>query len=286
MPTLHEIEKAMSTLWMNRHARAWLFSDEELSDAPANVAQIDAQILKELDRKGASLYAGSINYEHHNMADCIFPYCAKIIGKDWDELVKDYYEAHPSRHYNFNKICLNFSRYLSEERQDILSKYPYLAELADYEWLELEKAEDEREVKNVQRVTINSLEQITQYYPIVNATLTMRHYEFPIPDIAEKLEKSKRVQKKFKAEACNVAIYRDTEAFNTRFMQLGKASSTIIETAQSKPTSYQELLKIGISLSSYSDPEKIVSEFLELIEELHDDNIFVGSRKIEGDEIE
>jgi hypothetical protein len=280
MPTLHEIEKAMSTLWMNRHARAWLFSDESIDEAPEEVAAIDPQILKEMDRKGASLYAGSINYEHHHMADVIFPYCAKIIGKDWDELVKDYYQAYPSSHYNFNKICINFSRYLSEQRPELLSKYPYLAELADYEWLELEKSEDEREVKNAERIEINSLEQITQYCPMVNPTLTMRHYEYPIPDIAEKLENSKRVQKKFKAEACNVAIYRDSETFNTRFMQLGTASSTIIETAQSKPSSYQELLKIGISLSSYSDPEKIVSEFLELIEELHTDNIFVGSKKI------
>lgn len=279
MPSLREIEKAMYTLWMNPEARQWLDSEDSSAESHKVVSALDKSIIAELDRNGASLYARSIAYEHQNMADQIFPYCAKAIGKDWEKVVWDYYKLHPGEHFNFNKICKEFSNYLTDHCQPLLKKYPYLAELADYEWLELEKAEDERKIELAEKIVFNGLDELNAYYPVLNQTLSVCHYLYPIPEIAKNFSDAKRPRKKFQERACNVAIYRDPETHSSRFMELGKAISQVVETAAQKPTLYVDLLKLAIALTPELDPKQAVVEFFDLVEDLHKDNIFVGSKR-------
>ncbi len=278
MPSLHEIERTMRLLWLDRDAQEWLNSDASLAEAPQVVAGLNPEILAEVNRAGAALYARSIRYEHQDMADCIFPFCAKAIGKDWDLIASNYYKLYPSSHFNFNKICAQFSEYLKVHCGDLVEKYPYLPELADYEYLELEKAEDERKIERSPYLEINSLAQITEFFPVVNQTLKLCRYNYPIAEIAANFEKAKRPRKKFKAKPTNIAIYRDPDSHRTRFMELGNAIASIVETAQQKPTIYQDLLKLTISLTPELDPGQAALEFLSLVEELHKDNIFVGSK--------
>lgn len=279
MPSLHEIEKTMSRLWLDSQARAWLCSETEEDTYPSELAALNQVVLSELDRRGASVYARSINYEYQDMADCIFPYCAKAVGESWNKLVSDYYKHYPSSHFDFNKICLHFSEYLTKHCSKLLEKYPYLAELANYEWLEHEKYEDSTKIERALSIQINGIEQITEYFPIVNQTLSVRHYQFPIVEIANNFGNRKRPRKKFAKSPCILAIYRDPDTHRTRFIQLGIASAAVIEMAQCQPSTYQDLLKLTLSLTPELSPAQAVVEFLTLLEELQNDNIFIGSNK-------
>ena len=278
MPTFQDIEKAMSVLWLDQESREWLLSDEPIEEAPDMVRKFDPTIIAQLDRKGASVYGRSIGYEHLGMANRIFPFCAKAVNKDWEELVADYYRAYPSKHFDFNKICLNFPKYLKEERLDFLAKFPWLAELAEYEWLELEKLEDPRDIKRGEKVSIDSLETMSAFVPLVNQTLTLCKFEYPIGEIASYIDECKSVRRKFAKSDCNMVIYRDPETDQARFIELGEASAAIVENADTSQ-SYLDLLKLTLSLTAESDPASITVEFLGLIEELQKDNIFVGSIK-------
>ncbi|MBX9688872.1 MAG: hypothetical protein K2X27_19340 [Candidatus Obscuribacterales bacterium] len=279
MPSLREIEKTLCTLWMNKEARDWLRSDSAKKKLPKVLSDVDPRLLEEVDRAGAIVYAGSINYEHHKMADRIFPYCAKILKDDWDDLVDAYYKRYPSSHFNFSKICNQFSRFLLEDCPQLLAKYPYLAELADYEWLELEKIEHEAKIVKEDSPPIDSLEKIIAYYPVLNPTLTLRYYRYPIAEIAEKLQNQKRPRKKYAESECIMAIYRDPKTHNARFMEIGNAVAALIAGAEKADCSYQDLLKITISKIPGLAPEEAVLKFLELVEELHQDNIFIASRQ-------
>lgn len=278
MPTFQEVERAMSTLWLDRESRDWLLSGDPITDAPDMVRKIDPSIIAQLDRKGASVYGRSIAYEHQNMADRIFPYCAKAVNNDWEELVGDYYKTFPSTHFDFNKICANFPTYLKEQRGDILAKFPWLAELALYEWLELEKLECAIDVLPGEEVSIDSLEKISVFAPVLNQTLTLCRFTYPIGEIASYIDECKRVRKKFAKSDCRMVIYRDPESDQARFIELGEASAAIVESAETSQ-SYLDLLKLTLSLTPESDPATITVEFLGLVEELQNDNIFVGSIK-------
>lgn len=278
MPSLNEIESFFCTLWMKPEARTWLLSGKDAESAPSGLKEISTEILSVIDRKGAGLYARSIEYEHKDTADRIFPYCAKLLGnRGWSRLISEYYDCHPSKHFDFNKICRDFPRYLNEKRLDLLQKYPYLSELADYEWLELEKAEEDTVLESAPYLQIKTVGDASLYYPVVNQTLCIRRYEFPVTEIAEKLAGKGRV-KKFSRRPSIVAVYRDPETFRSRFMELGEATASIIETAMRQPSLYIDLLKTGIRLTAGLDPQNAAIEFLELVEELQQDGIFLGSK--------
>ena len=277
--SLHELEKTMSQLWLNRQTRDWLRFEH--SEEPAELAQLNPEIVSKLDRKGAAVYARSLAYELQDMANCIFPYCAKAVGEDWDDIVADYYKHHPSEHFDFNQICVHFSSYLEQHCGELLKKMPYLAELADYEWLEQAKAEEGTRIERAPNIAITGLEQITEYFPVVNQTLCIRRYRYPVSEIAINFEERKRPKKKFAAKSCLMAIYRDADTHHPRFMLLGEASAAVIEAAQEKPTLYQELLKLTLSLTPELQPSEAVLQFLTLVDELHKDNLFVGSHKKE-----
>lgn len=281
MPSLHEIEKAMYTLWMDEHAREWLDEGAPASSRPASVKAIDPSILAELDARGAAVYARSINYEHQSMARRIFPYCARILGKKWEALVQDYYNHYPSSDFDFNKICKSFSKYLADSRPDLMKQFPYLAELADYEWLELEKLENKSKIIKAEKIDLNGLAQMQTYYPCVNPTLSVVHYKYPVADIVDKLKSSKKALRRFAEKPCTMAIYRDPDSDEARFIELAEASAAIVEQAMRQATVYQDLLKLTISLLPDTNPTSLALEFFELIEGLHTDNVFTGSKKRE-----
>lgn len=277
MPSLRDIEKTVGTVWLNREVRNWIMSGANKSKAPAIAEQLNSEVIAQLDRKGAALYGRLINFGHHDLIESIFPFCKKAIADDWDSIVEKYFHHYPSDHYNLNKICRHFSQFLSDHGGKLVEKYPYLPELADYEWLELEKLEDQTDIIRAEQVSICDLQMISKYAPVVNQTLILCKYDYPIAEIANNFESAKRPRKKFAPKKCNLCIYRDPDTHRVRFVELGEASAAIVETAAKQATVYQDLLRQTIDLTPELSPQTAALEFIELVEGLQTDNIFVGS---------
>lgn len=275
MPSLRDIEKTVGTIWIDRKARQWFLSGSLKKKAPECVEHLNADVLKEVDRKGAELYGRLINFGHYDLLCCIYPYCQKVLGKDWEYIAEKYFKEYPSDHYNLNRICRHFPEFISTCSEE-MAKYPYLAELADYEWLELAKVEDATPIERAESVSIDSLEKISIYSPIVNQTLVLRRYKYPILEMTSHFEEAKRIRKKFKEDACNVVIFRDP-THRVRFIELGNVAAAVVEKAQSEQSSYQDLLRLAIEMNPNRNPQDMVVQLLELIEELQTDTVFVGS---------
>lgn len=77
---------------------------------------------------------------YNNIDNCLsgnFPVLKAILGdSDWRALVKDFYAVHRCATPYFAEIAEEFLDYLRHER-DHPADYPFLAELAHYEWAEL-----------------------------------------------------------------------------------------------------------------------------------------------------
>lgn len=279
MPSLREIEKTVGTIWINREARDWFLKGRPKKGAPNSIEDLSSDVLDVLDPKGAELYGRLINFGHYDLLCSIFPYCHKVLGKSWDEVAEEYFLEYPSDHYNLNRICRHFSQFFANHAE-LLEKYPYLAELADYEWLELERAEDPALIERADDVSIDSLERIGSYSPVVNPTLVLRKYEFPILEMASHFENAKRIKRKFEKQNCNIIMYRDPAGNRVRIMELGKVASALVLQGQAAGSTYQDLLRSALELNPQGDPQALIVQFLELVEELQADNIFVGSRRI------
>ncbi|MBY0357727.1 MAG: DNA-binding domain-containing protein [Candidatus Obscuribacterales bacterium] len=281
MPSLREIEKTLTTLWTNGEARRWFLAGATLEQAPDSVAELSAEMLPELDKRGIELYGNLIGYGHHDVLESIYPHCAFLLAGEWQSVMEDYFLKCPPVHYNLNRICQPFSAYVTEYGGKYLKRYPFLAELADYEWIELEKMEDPREVKRVGGENISGLEQIVGCAPVINPTLILRRYEYPLLEIVEKLEEGQKLPAKIKKSATVIAVFREADSHGAEFMELGETVVKLLEKTLSEKVSYQDLLLQFLADNPQSSPETGIVEFLEIIEELQSSCLLVGSRQLD-----
>lgn len=271
-PSLHDIEKTLTALWMNRSLR-----EEFLAGATTS---FDPILVEQIDRNGVELYAGLLNYGHHDVLDSIYPLCAKLLGKSWFDAVERYLKEFPPTHFNLNRIGKNFPRFVREHMEQESKRYPFLYELADYEWLEMELLECRTQAPKSELESLETPEQFALFAPIVNPVLALKHYHYPLTSIAAKLEQPKSGAIKTRRKETNVIIYRDPHNHRCRFMSVGSTARAIIETAQRATTPYTELIALAVSSNPQSDPQATISEFLDLIERLQSAQLLLGNKRV------
>jgi len=271
--SLREIEKTMTLLFMNREAR-----EDFLAGSNKDVPDL---IADEIDKWGVELYADLLNYGHHDVMKSIFPLCAKLLGKKWDGIVDDYLHTCPPNHFNLNRTAKRFPKYVENSLDDERKRFPYLAELADYEWIEMELLELEldQDLPKSELGNLESPEHFTNYRPVVNPAMIMRHYQYPIIAIAERIEASKHKPTKVKPGESDVVVFRSPETNGCRFLSVGPVAAKIIETARDSRMTYAELISMAVSMNANDDPTRVVADFLELVEHLQTNQLFLGSTK-------
>ncbi len=76
-----------------------------------------------------------------------FPVLRKIMADAaWHALIRDYFHTHQARTPLFPKMPYEFLQYLESGRGALAGDFPFLYELAHYEWVELALAMDMRDI--------------------------------------------------------------------------------------------------------------------------------------------
>jgi hypothetical protein len=200
--------------------------------------------LKAFDSKGIDIYSRLIRIGRLDLMRSIYPIIARLIGDGFDDLALDYFESVKTGHYNYNRAAENFGRYLCEKRDDLMEVHPFIAELADYEWIEL--AVVEADVEDFEgsgaAVTDEDLvgaqaqaERFATLVPVLNRAMVCREYRYNIPAIALAIKKSKagkppKTKTKLAKELVPVIVYRDPEDYCPRFLEVGEVSLDLART--------------------------------------------------------
>jgi len=278
-PSLHDIEKTLCTLWMDRKARE-RFLDGPGKSKRLRITALDSlppELLAEVDEKGVRLYAGLLNYGHQEVVRSVYPGCAKLIGDKWEDVVDQYLELYPPSHYNLNRTAEKFPEYLGKHGERYIKRFPFIAELADYEWLELEIMEREGEIRPRAYEPLTAPEQLLQTGPLVNPVLAVRHYHFPIAMIVDRLESDHRLPRQIEPKPAWLAVYRQPVSYECKFLEIGETAYCIIEAAREGTRSYKDLVSLAVARSPGVDPQQCVVDFLELVDKLQSLSLFIGS---------
>lgn len=281
-PSLRDIEKTLTTLWLDEDARRWFLTGAKEKNIPASLKDVPLDFIKTISQDGVRLYGSLLNFGHHDVMESIYPYCKQLLDDDWENTVDDYLKVFPPDHFNFNRLCSRFSRYLSETEGGSrhLKKFPFIAELAHYEWIELEKMEEDVIIEEFPQQSLDSPETFSKLAPAVNPSLSIVRYEFPLTQIVEVLEAGGRLAKKVSKEETIVAIYRHPETHRCHFVEVGEATAQVLEKASKEKVSYQDLIPLVVSLAKNKDPHKVVVDFLDSIDELQELKVLVGSKNV------
>jgi hypothetical protein len=272
--SLDKVEQFVTNFWMNKK-----IDQDSPSSKLANDA--DSENIQEFDKRGLALYSELLSIGHHDVMLSIYPYCAELLGKKWRSVVSQYLQECPPDHYNLNRTASRFPEFLATFQQEPKSKYPYLLELADYEWVEMELLEKDVKAQPCSRVLLQSPEDFQSYYPVVNPALAIKHYTYPIPKIIDWLNSDHRSAKRFKPADTHMIIYRHPQSHGCKFLEVGEISAALIQVAANSKRSYADLIALAISLAGHNAPEQTVNDVLELIERLQDLQLFLGSEKLQ-----
>ena len=164
------------------------------------------------------IYRGLVRNSFFDMSTNIYPYTSKLLSKSWDVLLSDYIEKYPPGSPILNKVVEHIPQYLSA-RKDILKKYPFINELARYEWLEVEIYEREGNGKKSKILSLNPVHEVCTF-------------QYAIPEIVEMIENKKPLEKIYK-QRTNVLAYRDPKYFCVRFFELSTSSLAFIDLLKS-----------------------------------------------------
>ncbi|MCW5823602.1 MAG: putative DNA-binding domain-containing protein [Cyanobacteria bacterium TGS_CYA1] len=276
---LREIEDNLQTLWTNKKSREEFLAGK-------------LQLFKnsqEPDPKAISLYAELMMIGQMNLMESIYPACQRIIP-DFESHVYKYMEECPPNHFNLNRAARGFSTYLSNNCPSLLKKYPFLPELADYEWVELEVMEADVEWPLHEPVVLNDPALFSVYKPVLNPTMQLRNYKYPISEIVDKLidssdtesdsnsdKETQKLVKSVKKKAVTLAIFREPESHGVKFLELGEITRFAIEQILANAPTYQELLVSTIQAFSKRKPDQIVIELLDIFPKLEEHRLILGS---------
>ena len=178
--------------------------------------------LSKLTIERIKIYRELVKNSFYDISTNIYPFTYKLLSKSWDKLLSDYLEKYPPSSPILNKVIEHLPEYLSA-RKDILKKYPFISELAHYEWLEVEIYEREGSSGKSKILSLNPVHEICTF-------------QYPIPEIVEMIENNQTLGKIYKQKT-NVLVYRDPKDFSVRFFEL--STSTL---------AFVELLKTGFSI--------------------------------------
>ena len=187
--------------------------DPEGAPAPQDVEDRRMEIYRDLLYQNVqSFLAGS------------FPVLRKICTDErWQELMRDYFRNHRAHTPLFPKMPQEFLHYLEHGRGQRPGDFPFLLELAHYEWVELALSIDARDID---RTGVDRHGDLLEGIPVLSTLAWPLAYRFPVHRIRpDYLPDAPPDQPTY------LVVYRD-ETDKIGFLELNPVAARLMELMQ------------------------------------------------------
>lgn len=188
-----------------------------------------------------------------------FPVIRKILDdRQWFELTQDFFSKHVSKTPYFSEIAEEFLDYLENERENS-DDYPFLLELAHYEWVEMALSIAKDDVTTNQDLSNDLLHQTIRLSPLAWPLL----YQFPVQLISPKY-----LPLEPPAQPSCLLAYRDQDD-EVKFIEITPMAYRLLEIIQEHSQIITEdCLNQVAQESNYPNPDVIIASGLQIIKDL------------------
>lgn len=143
----------------------------ELNAAPAEIEDRRMGIYRELFYKNIEGFIANG-----------FPVLRKITeDEQWHAMVRDFMHRHQCHSPYFVEIAQEFLQYLDSEREAAETDFPFMLELAHYEWVELALDIDQAEIPTT---GYNPQGDLLSGHPLVSPLVWVLQYQYPVHQIS------------------------------------------------------------------------------------------------------
>lgn len=198
-----------------------------------------------------------------------FPVLRSITpDEQWTQLIRDYFETHKATTPLFPEMTREFLRYLEHERIAQDDDYPFMLELAHYEWVELALSISEQEIRFD---GINVKGDLLEGVPILSPLAWPLSYHYPVQLIGPEF-----IPTEPGAQPTYLVVYRDLKD-DVHFLELNPVTAHLLQLIleDKQRTSRQMLIAIAEQLQ-HPNPDVVIQGGLQILHDLKTRNVILG----------
>lgn len=200
-----------------------------------------------------------------------FPVCRKILGaRRWKRLVRAFFRDHANHTPYFRQIPEEFLKYLQDEWVRPEDFPAFLAELAHYEWVELELDTSDKD----RDLPAHDPEgDLLAGRPLLNPVLRVLAYRWPVQRLSPRFKPAEPP-----AEPTFLVAWRDG-GLKIHFSLLTPATARFLALLQERPDlSGRAVIQRLARELRHPDPDALVQYGRELMQGWRDEGILLGIR--------
>ena len=200
-----------------------------------------------------------------------FPVLRKVIkDDDWHSLMREYFKNHQSRTPLFPKMPQEFLQYLQDNEETAQDLYPFLLELAHYEWVELALSIDSREIR---QDGLDTGGDLLSGVPVLNELSWSLAYNYPVHRIGPDYLPGEKP-----AQPTCLLVYRDRQD-SVRFIELNPLAARLVDCLKENEEnkSGREILMEIAGEIAHPDPEVVINGGRAVLEDMRAKQVILGT---------
>ena len=236
---------------------------KHIRDPAHNPAPVDAE-----DRRLA-IYRELFFNNLRNLISQTFPVLKKLHSKEkWASFIRQFMIRHEAQTPYFLEIPKEFVDFLQHEYETEADDYPFLVELAHYEWAELALSVSEEE-NDLESVEANG--DLLDGVPVKSKLAWLYSYQYPVHRISTDF-----VPAEAGAQPTCLAICRKADD-DMDFMELNPVMARLLEmVGENDSKSGRQLLEELAADIDFPDTEKFIAHGADALQQMRDAEIIIG----------
>jgi hypothetical protein len=200
-----------------------------------------------------------------------FPVLRQITSDErWFAMVRDFMIRHRSLTPMFTEVALEFLEYLQQERESQAADWPFMLELAHYEYVELAVAIS---TADEQLGEYDPNGDLLRQRPLVGPTAWNLTYQWPVHTIGPE-----NLPQQVPAEPTHLIVYRD-RVDDVHFLQINPVTQRLLQLLkENPPLSGLDVLKMIAKELDHPDADAVIAAGKELLDDLRQRNVILGTQ--------
>ena len=206
-----------------------------------------------------------------NQLSTNFPVLRQISSDErWHAMVRDFMVRHRSETPLFTEIGQEFLEYLQQEREAQPGDWPFMLELAHYEYVELAVSIS---TADEGLVDFDPNGDLLAGHPLVGPTAWNLSYQWPVHTIGPE-----HLPDQPPDEPTHLVVYRDRQD-DVHFLQINAVTQRMLQLLKENPRHIGlDVLKVIAEELSHPDPDTVIEAGRELLDDLRNRNVILGTR--------
>ncbi len=176
-----------------------------------------------------------------------------ITDSEWEKVIWDFLKNSAPKSPILRELPLEVAKYLQTHAHSLSKKYPYLGELIEYEYLEIQM-----------RFAPDDVEKTTRGKIRINPAHVLATYRWPVHFISKEFHTTKKLPQ----GEYNLLLWRDPDSLEVLFMEVNHLVVSLIKILEKEPHKKDLLLKKIAKQHRISFNQEFAQEGMQLLEDL------------------